>query len=624
MWPLYGKRRWAMATGGFGLGKARPNATEESARPRAAEFQGGASGSRWGIHWAWLIPFGLAALSLWLGCVGFAAHIPSGGPALSLPDLLYRSLQLFVLESGSVSPPVPWQLEVSRFLAPIVPAWAIVTAMLVLLREQMQSLRLRRIAGHTVLCGLSGRGMQLVEDCRSAGEPVVVIEQDEGNDMVQPCQDQGAIVVEGDASEESTLVRAGLFSARHLFAVTEDDGTNVEIALKACQLAGNDNRAGQRLESCFVHIVDLRLCELFRRHRVFRPSSDRPSVRVFNVYENSARQFHHDHPLDLGLRSENDPRAVHLVVLGFGQMGESVTLQAARIGHYANGRRLRITVVDRLAAQRERSLYGRYPKLSDVCDISFLELDADGPEFLDRAPELVDAEGSLGTVAVCFDDDGHSLSCALSLLSRLDGERASVMIRMASESGLASLLADASRSEWASRISAFGMLDKSCTRELLLNEELDVLARSVHDNYVQNRLDEGAGPDSDPALQPWELLDETYRTSNRHQADHIPVKLRAIGCHGVRADEPAAGVTAFSPEEVELLARMEHARYNAERFLEGWGWGPERDLTKRTNPYLTSWDQLPEEVKDYDRQAVLNIPNLLGKIGQKVIHKSGT
>ena len=52
------------------------------------------------------------------------------------------------------------------------------------------------------------------------------------------------------------------------------------------------------------------------------------------------------------------PRTVHIVLLGFGRMGRSVAVRAAKIGHFANGRLLRITVVDRQAElQRERLLF---------------------------------------------------------------------------------------------------------------------------------------------------------------------------------------------------------------------------------------------------------------------------
>jgi len=55
----------------------------------------------------------LAAMVLgWIGFDGNMAALHEPGTFL---DKLYRSAQLFVLHSGDVPPPVPWQLEVARF-----------------------------------------------------------------------------------------------------------------------------------------------------------------------------------------------------------------------------------------------------------------------------------------------------------------------------------------------------------------------------------------------------------------------------------------------------------------------------------------------------------------------------
>ena len=119
----------------------------------------------------------------------------------------------------------------------------------------------------------------------------------------------------------------------------------------------------------------------------------------------------------------------------------------------------------------------------------------------------------------------------------------------------------------------------------------------------------------------WENLSLDYKDSNRHQADHFGVKMRAIGYEIVKANELNRHefVKEFSPQEIEILARMEHARWNAERFLSGWRYGKEKDNNRRISPYLIPYDNLPDDIKEYDRVAVKNIPELLIKIGLKVL-----
>jgi len=105
-------------------------------------------------------------------------------------------------------------------------------------------------------------------------------------------------------------------------------------------------------------------------------------------------------------------------------------------------------------------------------------------------------------------------------------------------------------------------------------------------------------------------------------AEHIDVKLRAIGCYAATAARGGSqdAITEFSHPDVELMAEMEHQRWMAARIIAGWTFakGP-RDVIKRTSPFLVEWDELcPEGVKDYDRQAVRIIPGILERQGLKI------
>jgi len=83
-----------------------------------------------------------------------------------------------------------------------------------------------------------------------------------------------------------------------------------------------------------------------------------------------------------------------------------------------------------------------------------------------------------------------------------------------------------------------------------------------------------------------------------------------IGCKAAPGDDRRPAVTGFTADEVEIMARMEHARWVAERWLAGWT-PDSKDSVRRRSPYLVPWGQLPEDVKDYDRKAVELIPALL-------------
>jgi len=119
-------------------------------------------------------------------------------------------------------------------------------------------------------------------------------------------------------------------------------------------------------------------------------------------------------------------------------------------------------------------------------------------------------------------------------------------------------------------------------------------------------------------MQDWQELPVDLMHSNLRQADNILDKLSEIGCTVHRPSDRNIELFEFSAEEIESLAEMEHGSWNVERLMKGWRWGPVKDADKKISPYLIKWDELPEDVKDWDRDAVRSIPGLLAAVGLEI------
>ena len=79
---------------------------------------------------------------------------------------------------------------------------------------------------------------------------------------------------------------------------------------------------------------------------------------------------------------------------------------------------------------------------------------------------------------------------------------------------------------------------------------------------------------------------------------------------------------AIPEPQVEHLAEIEHGRWNVERLLEGWRWGPIKDVKKRVSPYLVPWSELPDDIREYDRQFIRAIPETLANTGTRCRKKA--
>ena len=163
----------------------------------------------------------------------------------------------------------------------------------------------------------------------------------------------------------------------------------------------------------------------------------------------------------------------------------------------------------------------------------------------------------------------------------------------------------------------YGLASKVCSHETICSEFLDKKAIAFHNNYLKKRSKE-ADYGKKNADVPWEELSQEYKDSNRKAADHIGVKMRAVGCEIVKTDDPRPDAI-ITQEELIMLAKLEHKRWNAERSLAGWTYCKIRNDKARETPDLTDWENLTKEAQEYDINAVINIPELLANVELKAV-----
>ncbi|HPD13513.1 MAG TPA: NAD-binding protein [Planctomycetota bacterium] len=420
------------------------------------------------VKWGILAILWLAALLL--GHLGYARHFADTGRPTTFWHTLHSTLELFKLSARNISNPlaVNWALEVARFLAPGVMFYTVFQTMVMLFARQSQLLWLRRARGHVVICGLGRKAMLLARDFRERGHLVAVIESDPANEFISQCRGFGAVVVVGDASEPEMLRQARVPMARYLIALTNDDGVNTEIAVRAEGLVRG--RQGGALE-CYAHINDRELCRVLRETQARAERPDAFRLQFFNVYERGAEALLQAHP-PFAAAEGQEPQ---LVVVGLGRLGQSLIVRAAHAwrGHpHAAGARPHITVVDEQAEASVAALKFRYPGLDRTCVLLPRQMGVATPQF-QRAEFLADEYGVCRAtiVYVCLPEDAESLSAALIAHHRLRdlGRNVPVVVRLHEGHGLSELLGRL-RAEGGAfeNLHAFRLFDETCRAAFIL------------------------------------------------------------------------------------------------------------------------------------------------------------
>ncbi len=553
-----------------------------------------------------------------LGVVGFEQQGRDVGSDLTLIGSLYASLQLFVMEYSGQGP-VGWPLETARLVAPMIAAYGAVRALMLLFGERVQLLRLRFGKDHAIVAGLSEMGIALTRSLRRRGVPVVAIERDPGSPMIEPARELGAIVITGDARDREMLRKARIQHARHLVAVCSD-GVNADIAIRAAALVAE--RDGRVLE-CRVHIVDPTLCRLLMTHEMARSRSGRCRLEYFNINESGARSLLAEYP-------PFDPQAAspptRLIVVGLGDLGRGVVLQATqqwRAISSGDTGRLRITIVDPRASQKTRDLVSQYPQLEKTCELDPIEAQIAAPAWQSGGfPAGTWDPDGLAAVYVCMDVESDAIAAGLWLGPQLVSLGTPVVVCLGHRSGLGSLLNTGGNAQFRN-LHAFGLLDQTCDYDLLFAGAYESIARAQHAEYVAAERKKGTDPAVNPSMVPWHQLPEVLKESNRDQAASIGTKLATVDCEIEPQSDWDSGLFEFNAAEIEALARVEHERWVNERRRMGWRPGRVKDVDKRLTPYLVSWEELPEEIREHDRVVVRGLPGFLARVGFQVVRGQG-
>lgn len=576
----------------------------------------------------WLIIGVCWLFALGLGYTGFARQASQAGEARSPTTLIYLTLQLISMNSGAVPEPVPWQLNLARFLIPLLTAFTAFQAFALIFQEQLNRFRLGLIRDHVVICGLSHKGFALVKSFRQENRRVVVIERDEANDLLEPCRAYGAILILGDATDPQTLNRAAVGKANTLIAVS-NDSINAEIAVQARQIM---LAYPQNTLTCILHIVDPQLYDLLRDQELEMEAGSNFRLELFNVFERGAQILANQIPQIFTTRLDN--KAPCLAIIGLGQLGQNLVVQVARTWWDASRpipQPMCLLAIDLKANWKVEALQSRYPRLPQACELIPCEIDVREPAFQrgDFLPSGIDLR-QVDLFYVCMDDDNLNLYTSLTL-NRLAGAGGGpVVVRVTERVGLANLInrsaltalnqpENSEQSAESLPLRAFVLLEQTCTADLLLGGTHEILARELHAEYLRTQLAAGRQLYSSDVMAPWEELSAELKESNRQQVNRIAQKLKAIGCRLSPLTDWDAASFQFNPQEVEKMAQMEHDAWVEQLIRDGWRYGPgPKDPSARTHPDLVLWSVLPEAEKDKNRTAVRELPRLLARAGFQV------
>ena len=96
------------------------------------------------------------------------------------------------------------------------------------------SAELKKLNQHTIICGYGRIGRMVAADLKSGQRPFIIVDKDARR--LEAAREAGYLTLEGEATEESVLLEAGVTRAAVLATVLPSDAMNVFITLSARDL----------------------------------------------------------------------------------------------------------------------------------------------------------------------------------------------------------------------------------------------------------------------------------------------------------------------------------------------------------------------------------------------------
>jgi TrkA-N domain/RyR domain len=531
--------------------------------------------------------FGLLALVF--GFFGYRQYFAAQGIPADIIETLYADIQLIKLSSRVNTTDVPWMLNVGRLLAPAVSGYAAFRGLTALYRDRFDRFRIQTTRNHTIVIGANQQALAVTRTLCATGKRVIVVDRSLTVEQALSLRSIGALTVVGDGTRPEVLRQAGAHRARQVLAVSDDDSANIDSALRSRLISS------KRMPRAVGTVTRPELCELLRIEAIGRTSNDgvRAGLDFFNDRELTARH------IERSIREGHSDGALYI--------------DAAP--------RETVQLLTRLARTRfDLPIYlGPATEPEVVRDVAQRINNIESTLTIVLTSDLANPEVDWATIrcAVVGGTDSETLTNAMAISRRLPAH-AKVIAIVPDSRHLSSLLG-LTGGDRAVPIELVDPLMWWRDSDLILGGTVEIIARATHDNYCATRS-ASTEATTDPATVAWEELPEQLKKSNRDQARHVWIKLDAVGC--VLAPHAGDGeMFQFTADEVELLARLEHDRWVKERRSDGWTSG-ERNVERKTTPYLVGWNHLTEEVRDLDRAAVIGLPAFVNDVGYRIVRRA--
>jgi len=499
--------------------------------------------------------------------------------------------------------------------------------------------------------------------------PVIAIETDKSNPLIDHFRERDVGVIVKKAQD--AIEKLDLTNLKNAVISTGNSSQNISIATLLAERYEGENPA-----KIFLRIENRDLSVLFRQNVV--KNYDNVDIVVYSIYENMAKALFDKHSIlankrDI-IRSDEE---FSVVLVGDSPLCAEILYHIAILSNLPNQNILNLYLVDKDAQgfyKKIKKLFWNIEKI-DHLKIKSVNLDSDSFEFYKH--ELWRSK-NLTNIIIATKDSDKNLDIAINLqdtvfLKDIVRKRFETKVLLATDLDKALAKRIDKDRELFENFYTFADMEEISHKENLINEKLDLIAKSIHYIYKKIIYDPDfliTDKNRDEVEKRWYDIEMfSDKLSNKIQALHINTKLLALNLEKVKSSKDKRellrinreiffaklGKTDVNEKEIyefskelakfydgkmlnlkaipddlkplslpkryeslfEKLIRSEHNRWMTHHYLNGWEHGEIKNKRAKIHSCLVPFDKLSYTVI-FDIYAVIYIPNILASAGYEL------
>jgi len=588
------------------------------------------------------ILFILATATTILGLIGFSLSKDSTGLAI-----LNHTLGLFILEWVDYED--SWILDVATLLGILTISLGLLTLFFSKYFEKWQLKTIQK-KPYSLVIGLSEQNISLLKST-NLRQSTIIIEKDKNHSHVDIFKEMGFSIIQGHTKE--AIQNLDLSYMERCIISTGNDRKNIALGKLLMNVIESEHQ-----QTIYICITNRDLNVLFKQDVIGSDKRKNITVITYSLYENMAKKLFFEHGV-LGEQSSiiNTHDDFSMILVGDSNLAVELVYHISFLSTLPNENKLTLYLIGANANKFKNKIKKIFPKIEKIphLHIEAKEISSESLEFYE---DKVWESKNLTNIMIATTDEEKNLDIAINLqdttyIREIGHKRfkTKVLFALYHNLGLGEEI-DKNKKAFAN-FYTFGNISKTSTKEILFDEELDLIAKLIHNDYrgetdiITNTL-----------YINWLATTPHKQDANKTQALHIDIKLLAFGLKRVKSSKSLSELlelnkrtfytllknsseikkqlenyktsyfpTSFDNTLLDKVARSEHNRWNAFHYLNGWQYSSERNDNAKEHHCLQPLEDFDTDSSkntyQYDIASVYYMPFYLARGGFEMVGVDG-